>query len=43
MYLPYDSDCYRYLMRRIAERASNMVFFAHVLILGSGRLAWERD
>jgi proline dehydrogenase len=38
-YLPYDSDCYGYLMRRLAERASNVVFFARALILSGSRLA----
>ena len=41
-YLPYDSDCYGYPMGRLAERASNVVFFARALVLSGSRLAWER-
>ncbi|WP_121162188.1 proline dehydrogenase family protein [Micromonospora pisi] len=31
-YLPYGSDWYGYLMRRLAERPANLVFFARALI-----------
>ncbi|MGW0431389.1 proline dehydrogenase family protein [Micromonospora sp. NPDC003197] len=31
LYLPYGTDWYGYLMRRIAERPSNLVFFARAL------------
>ncbi|MFK3985488.1 proline dehydrogenase family protein [Micromonospora sp. NPDC050397] len=31
-YLPYGSDWYGYLMRRLAERPANLVFFARALL-----------
>ncbi len=35
VYLPYGSDWYSYLIRRLAERPSNVVFFFRALVSGS--------
>jgi proline dehydrogenase len=35
VYLPYGSDWYRYLVRRLAERPANLTFFLRSLVSGS--------
>jgi proline dehydrogenase len=37
VYVPYGSEWYPYLTRRLAERPANMWFFASQLLRGSGR------
>ncbi|MGH3701117.1 MAG: proline dehydrogenase family protein [Pseudonocardiaceae bacterium] len=37
VYLPYGSDWYSYLTRRLAERPSNVAFFLRALVPGNGR------
>jgi len=32
VYLPYGQEWYGYLMRRLAERPSNVMFFVHSLV-----------
>jgi proline dehydrogenase len=32
VYLPYGQEWYGYLMRRLAERPSNLTFFLHSLV-----------
>jgi len=32
VYTPYGPDWYGYLMRRLAERPANLVFFARALV-----------
>ncbi len=34
VYVPYGSQWYGYLMRRLAERPSNLRFFVHSLLSG---------
>ena len=38
VYLPYGSDWYGYLVRRLAERPANLAFFVRALLAaGNGR------
>jgi proline dehydrogenase len=38
VYLPYGSDWYSYLTRRLAERPGNVAFFLRALVPGNGHL-----
>jgi proline dehydrogenase len=42
VYLPYGSDWYAYLARRLAERPENLVFFLRALLRSGDRLASGR-